>query len=190
MNATVSPINTTLIKEVVEFIRNFRFLEKLPLKEGHNQLRGALAGKTDAGTIEHICDHWRWKKRNFGDFWGNLDHTVQLHILKAWCFQVEGAEPYLRKIAQDPQSAMFLVPPFFLKTVNNVIMFFSNHGIHDSTAEMIDLPAVPTEKEKQYGNSSNWADYIFSFGPAMGRERDEVLTNIIEHYPKNRLTNQ
>lgn len=190
MTTTTATKTEVSTKDIFQFIKLYRAFEDLTLKLGYILIRDAL--KKYPGhewQIDHLCDHWRYKERGFGVFWLNLDSRVQMWFIKYWGFNIEGDEFYLMHIEKDASAALFLKPPAIVQAFHNIILFFSNHAIDESTAEKIDLPALPKE-DKQFGNATNWGAFILSLSPFFSNEQHQLLETIRDYYPKMRLTNQ
>jgi hypothetical protein len=158
------------VATVLHFIQKYRSLEKASLQEGYVLIRKL---ELHHSQIQHLCDQWRWKKKNFGEFFLNLSYRTQIGILHLWNIIDTADQEYLLvDEIKDPAVYLFGDPPATVKALHELMIFFNNHGIesfeertsldrnnNDVTVPGLTLNVLPHPK-KRYGNSSNWGDYI------------------------------
>lgn len=153
---------------VLKFIERYRALEKAPYQEGYNLIyRLGL----NVSTYQHLCAHWKGKKKHFANFFLNLGHETQIKLIQQWGFVDQDDERFLSRKEENPISVLFTEPPATIKAFHKLLLFFNNHEInsfkpytsHYSQQEIpgFNLTVQPPEK-KRYGNSANWGDYILS----------------------------
>ena len=187
----ITPTSSVSTEDILRFIECYRDFERLPLKDGYALITAAL--KTYPGhehQVSHLCDHWRWKKREFGAFWLNLDYRLILCFLKYWYFDVEGADAYVNRIDTDARSAMFLEPPVLAKTLRDVVLFFGNHSLDVSTfIDLLGFAPVPPAKNR-FGNGTNWGKAILDFNRHHPTAAFRLITTIRDYYPNEKLKNQ
>ena len=138
--------------DLFNFLRCYRDMEKAKIEEGFQQI--VLACKDNPHVTSHLCDHWRWKKKDFGSFFLNLDPGNQKLFCKAFNVDHPLGQPLL----------------------NRLILFFNNHYI-DANA-VPGLTGLPREK-KRFGSAANWADYLLS-RPVT--ERTRITKWILDNY--------
>jgi hypothetical protein len=175
-------METTTIstRSVLKFIERYRALEKATYQEGYNLIyRLGL----NVSTYQHLCDHWKGKKKHFANFFLNLGHETQIKLIQQWGFVDPADEAYLSRKEDNPVSVLFTDPPATVKAFHKLLLFFNNHGIesfntytaHYSQREIpgFTLTVLPPEK-KRFGNSANWGDYILSL-----EDPDYVIRQIL-----------
>lgn len=160
----------------LDFIRKYREFEKMPINLGQGLIR-----QIAPHAKEHLCDHWRWKKRGWGAFFLNSDYPTMIAFLEHWGFRDEAFAPYLQLKAQNPASrdVLFWEAPVLMRSLIDLVTFFENHGITLNPASDVTLTKLPKEN-KQYGNSKNWGDYLLSLPVDLS---GPLIMDIIAHYP-------
>jgi hypothetical protein len=181
MDTTTKPTTSQVSpSDIFKFIRLYKSFEALSLKHGFALIKEILKNNKDEfHKISHLCDQWKWKDRHFGEFWMNLDYGVQIAFLKYWGFQNPGAEEFLRLQDEDPLRVLWMDPPPLIKALHDTVMFFENHAVED--VEDIKLPSVPPV-DKQFGNATNWGEYILSLAPVLNYETHDLIKKIGEYY--------
>lgn len=167
-------------RTVIAFIRKYRYLETAVLEEGYRTI--ALIADNEA-LRQHLCNHWRSKEKQFGDFFLNLSHRSQIKLLRQWGLHDPDDAAYMKL---DPKDYLFAAAPNTVTQLHKLLVFFLNHGVETCEAYR-NYPevrlTVPAPEGKRFGNSANWGDYILSL-----EDPAEVLTQIF-HYNTVRHTN-
>jgi len=181
METLIPTTNALTYMQALHFIHQYRAFEQLPLEEGQRLLRHLAINEPD-----HVCDHWRYKKRSFGAFFLNADMDLRVSLMQHFGINSHALEEYKRAKQDRSYEAqcrnIFLPEPQELRDVEALLMFFVNHGISTVPAPGLQLDRLP-RKSKQYGNSSNWADYILAMEPVSKRR---VVMEIVGYYESKR----
>ena len=123
-----------------------------------------LSPKLSYSTINHLCDHWKGKKKDFASWYLNLGTQTQIFILHALGIVSNQDEEWLSEFKRDEMTAMFMNAPDVAGSLNSLILFFNNNSIDAGTFEYHNIPTTgvnfPTQLKKRYGNSANWGDFI------------------------------
>lgn len=152
-------------------------MEKATLDIGYYIIRKVYAEKHFK---DHLCDHWRGKKKCFSSFYLNLGTESQIMLLHYFGIKSEEDAKYLKMTEQDERSALFLDAPPVARTLHNLLLFFHNHGMNEGKIrEGIYLKTVPKVQKKRYGNSANWGDFILSLPID---EQQELIDSITINY--------
>jgi hypothetical protein len=165
---------------IIHFIKKYRDFEKSNLNGGASLIRYLF--QEDPKLADHLCDHWRSKKRDFGSFYLNSDYNCQEKFLKHWGIEVDGLSEYLVAIGKNPGLMFTLNKPRTLVVLKSTLLFFNNHGISTNAIPGLNLTMIPRSNTRCYGNSANWADYILSLRTYA--EQSRVLKALVEHYDK------
>ena len=160
------------INSAVLFIHEYRNMENSDIETNNRFIKRVICPDWVA---DHLCDSWAGRNNDFGDFYLNLDHTIQGDFIEAWGIQVEGLKEYKDKQAADPMFSLFAPAPKTVTWLHGLIKYFYNNGIGGRKDLILsNLPA----QDKRYGNSTNWGSYILSLS-SEGREL--VLRQLYSH---------
>jgi hypothetical protein len=154
-----------------KFMTAYRAVEKSAPKAATDIIKYVVK---DEHIADHLCDSWEGRKQNWGDFYLNLSHTTQYTILKFWGLGHPAGEEYLVRMKENPRAMLFEAAPDCILWPHELLKFFYNHGIDETPTEGVTLSTLP-RKNKRYGNSGNWADYILSL---QSTEQERVLKQI------------
>lgn len=144
------------IEQTLTFIRQYRKME-----EGDDTInRKIIISNVPDHVADHLWSSWKGRGNDFGDFFLNLGHATQGNFIESWGISIPGLEQYKADLDRTPVSALFRDPPPMINWLHELLKFFYNHGIMHQCAPGVYLKTIPADKEKQYGNSRNWADYI------------------------------
>lgn len=155
-----------------KFITAYRKLEQAPPSVAKQLIRQVADTEQVAA---HLCNSWDGRGQDFGDFYLNLSHKTQYRILRAWELGDDAGEAYEKKVTENAMAPLFTKMPLSIWWPHELLKFFYNHGISQKPAKDVSLPRLPAE-DKQYGNSTNWGDYILGISPG---EQTDVLNQII-----------
>jgi hypothetical protein len=181
-----SSLSKVSAEVIFRFIKLYKGMESVPLKDGYAWIKLAIGRNPEKfHLVSHLCDHWRWKNRCFGEFWMNLDVEIQILFLQCWNFNVEGADTYLEQLRSNPISALFIPHPPLVKALHDVVMYFENHPIENHPTPDLTLTWLPPA-DKQYGSASNWGSYLLGYGNTLTYECSLVIKTIREHYPNHK----
>lgn len=183
------PTTSELAIVLRQFITAYRSFEKSKLSDGYLLIRHLLKNTSLAS---HLCDHWRWKKKDFGVFWLNLDYKHQIKFLRYWDLDHSDNERYLIEQAEKEKnmqeadenqkftlSDAIAASPILPKKFYDVLVFFNNNGICDHEHKGIILPKKPA-KNKDYGNARNWGDYFLSLNSEQEDQLLEAILNTVK----------
>lgn len=149
---------------ILRFIRNYRALENSTYAEGFNFFRKFIDASGQSHLYEHLCSHWKGKRKDFGSFFMNLDTPNQIRILHLWGIHDPGDQAYL-SLDADPITFLVAQPPATISKLVKILIFFNNHGI-ESFPPYASLPGlhltVLPQAKRRYGNTANWGHYILS----------------------------
>jgi hypothetical protein len=157
------------VETIIQFIEEYRDLEKAKYQVGYDLIRFALTGSNQA-LYQHLCGHWKSKKKSFDAFFTNLGYKNQIKILNYWGIHDDADLAYLELERKEISSykefrAIYASPPATVKACFDLLVFFYNHGIESfrpyKFQSGLTLPYQPSEK-KRFGNSQNWGDFILS----------------------------
>ena len=165
--------------KLIRFLQLYRQFERLQLEEGYKVIKEIYKGKLG----NHLCDHWTGKNRDFGSFYLNLSYVNQIRLLHYWGIEHEADQYFLTEherlesseLPADQLAVYELQPPLFVKTVFTILLFFCNHGMAEQIYA-ISFPSLLPE-DKQFGNASNWADYLLSLSAT---EQRTLLKEIVD----------
>ncbi|GLU56443.1 hypothetical protein Dfri01_59040 [Dyadobacter frigoris] len=160
-----------LISSAVLFIEKYRKMELADNKSNEHFIKKVVS--TD-WIAEHLCDAWRQKRNDFGDFFLNLDDSIQGDFIEAWGISVPGLKSYKDELEDNPEYGWDNQPPEMIFWLFGLVKYFYNNGI--GGRKDVILPVEPPE-DKRFGNSTNWGDYILSMS---GYGRDMVLHQIYD----------
>lgn len=157
------------ISEAIKFINAYRTFEKIAYTHSDNKIRIAIKNERMA---EHLVSSWHSRKKDFSSFYLNLGHTTQNEFLSYWGIAVDGAGEYAYENENNPMTALWLSPPPTTEWLHELMKIFYNHGINKHFLVVVgdekfttELPKLPS-KNKRFGNSKNWGDYILSLPSA------------------------
>ena len=128
-------------------------------------------------TAEHLCDSWRGRKQDWGDFYLNLSHAFQYKILRFWGMADPAGEQYFKQVEAKPMAMMWADLPDCIMWPHELLKFFYNHGISEIPEPGIILSTLPPF-DQSYGNSANWGAYVLSLPEA---EQSKLLLQLYDH---------
>lgn len=155
------------LDEVLHFIRSYRALEQMPLEDGFVHLRTITPRfpGDDEDEIKAMRQHFRngWydKNRAFGQFYLNLSHVRQVHLLQHWSISDWQDTEYIGTCLRNPYYRIMARPPAKALQLHQLVKFFENHGISPHAASSIKLTQLPPP-DKRFGHAANWGDYVLS----------------------------
>lgn len=164
------------LQMAVDFITQYRKFEKLPLKSVKAIIESVVPNAHDA---KHLYDSWKGRKKNFGSFFLNLDYTTQGKFIEHFGIHIDQFEEFILSEEKDPCTTH---PPATLYWLYELVHYFYNNGIGNKAD--LKLWEVPEDKDKRFGNSSNWADYILSLNSDY---QWLVMNQLFNYIMKNRL---
>ena len=166
MEATMKTPNTVSTDTTIKFIRMYRDMERLTYETAFALIRKMIGAKYGKSTIDHLCDQWKWKKKDFADWYLNLGTETQILVLNYFGITDPQDESYVSKVQAEAKAAIFLDAPATARAMHNTLIFFYNNGIGDYTFEKRGIPVnglvFPETSKKQYGNGTNWGEFILS----------------------------
>ena len=149
-------------------------MEKASLNTGYLLIAKTIA-VDDNSLYDHLCSHWRSKKKAFVEFFLNLSSRNQIKILHYWGIVDPDDTEYLQiDEYEKPELYLFGDSPKTRELLHNLLLFFLNHGLSERPDHGLHLDNIP--KKKTYGNSANWGDYVLNHSNP-GR----ILSIIIGH---------
>lgn len=158
----------------IEFIKRYRAMEQGPFAGGQLLINQVAT----SWQRSHLHDQWKSKKKNFGDFFLNLDSELQIKFLQRFGINDNEDQAYLDLVENKPVAALWACTPIKHQLLRNLLLFFCNHGINHQVTPAISLDKLPA-KTKRFGNSKNWGDYILSLAPD---KQAFLLGQISAHY--------
>ena len=184
----------TDIKNCLQFIVEYRKLESLSYDKGSELIKTIFSAYPEhIHQVSHLLDQWKWKKKDFGSFYLNLGAKTKVVIYSYFGITDPYDVIYLDKIKTDSMATLFAKPSNTYRRLNNVVMFFNNHGINPRTTEYLTLSPVPAfngksfdEKNPSYGNSKNWGKYILSLPE---QEQIRIIEVILNNYQTDNYNN-
>jgi hypothetical protein len=167
-------MNTT-IQNTIDFIKSYRNMERGTLAHA----KDIIYQLPDDESHDHLFRAWKGKEKNFGDWFLNLSHSTQCYLIRLFGQGINDTsiDEYIKLKNDDPISALWMDAPPLVFRYHELVKFFYNHGINEEPAQGITLTDLPIP-EKQYGNSTNWADYILSLD---AEKQLSVVADIIEY---------
>lgn len=158
----------------LQFIQCYRMMEKAPLAAGYEVILKVVP----RWQADHLCDHWRGKRKDFASFFLNLGTSNQIKFQQKFGITDHEDQAYFNLVEKDEIAALFAAAPIKNQLLHNMMLFFNNHGIDEKPTSKITLKNLPP-KSKRFGNSKNWGDYILSLEPDY---QALVLGMISAHY--------
>jgi hypothetical protein len=154
-------------------LSGYRKLEVAPLETGFEVIKRTAKSYQ----VNHLCGHWRSKKKDFGAYYLNLDYKCQFSLLNSFGIYDDIDKAFIAEFEADERKMLFVRPKGILKAAHAVLIFFNNHGISTNPAGdgSVNLNVLPA-KNKQYGNSANWGAYMLALP---SDERNRILAEIL-----------
>ncbi len=161
------------ILDTIDFIKSYRAMEKGSLANA----KEIIYQLPDDEAHDHLYSAWKGKENNFADWFLNLSHSTQAHLIRIFGQGISDTsiDDYIKLKNEDPIRALWMDAPPLVFRYHELLKFFYNHGINEEPAPGISLMDIP-KPDKQYGNSANWGDYILSLSPD---KQENVLSAIV-----------
>jgi hypothetical protein len=156
------------------FISYYRQIEKATPKSAEHLIRTL---EEHEPTADHLCDSWAGREQDWGSFYLNLSHDFQYKILAYWGMRDFEGDEYAKEVVTNPMKMLFADLPDCIMWPHELLKFFYNHGIQNVPTPGITLTAstLPADKDRAYGNSANWGDYVLGLSET---EQDVLLQRL------------
>lgn len=181
------------IRDCIEFIQEYRNLEKMQYLQANSFLETIFAQKPKY-QIKAIIEKWKNKKKKFGDFFFGLDVDMLICLYTYWGIDDPEAESFIQNTKENPMAKLFISPSNKYLRIRNLLMFFENHGINPQATSFLTLNSIPesngegsfSESNPRFGNATNWGKYILGLGE---QEQQRIVRTILENYQTDQYKN-
>lgn len=143
------------IANAVVFINAYRKFETMSVKAS-SAIITAIVPEYQS---QHLCNSWKGRNKNFGDFFLNLSHATQGDFIKYFKIPVAGLDDFKKAKEVVSMETIFMTGPPTVMWLHELIKYFYNHSV--DSIEELELPNIDYKGDR-YGCSTNWGKYILS----------------------------
>lgn len=177
------------VEACVHFIREYHRLEK----SNYTTFSEFLSDSIFMPHKEiYLFNQWRACKRDFGALWFKMDVINRVKMYKSLGIDDPAADEWMNKATDDQKYALYVSPSKTYNRLNNLIIFFNNHGITSNPTDWLVIHDPPIsngvfgdEKDPAFGNSRNWAKFILGLNLI---EQDRIVETILNNYQLEHYT--